>query len=276
MVTYDDIPSRAVPAMPAGAVTPDRRDAEQRPEVFRWRHYGARPEPMTTPQDVALLLGMPLGSIPKPLQDKIAELVDEVDHLRGELNQAQHHIHWLEDRSDQDSLLPVLHRRAFLRDLGRVLEQSRQAGDLPGTLVLLHVGGIELLRHVHGMAAADDALLHVANVLKAELRQSDLLGYLDNGDFAVALTVAGDDGAEDKARRLAGLLSSEPFSWSGQSFLFTVLAGQAHFRDGDTAQSLVVAADAARRGRTETSRPETARPETAKPETARPEMGGPA
>ncbi|HVI52664.1 MAG TPA: diguanylate cyclase [Candidatus Sulfotelmatobacter sp.] len=248
MVTYDDIPSRAAAAMPAGSVTPDRRDGEQRPEVFRWRHYGARPAPMTTPQDVASLLGMPLGAIPKPLQDKIAELVDEVEHLRGELNQAHHHIHWLEERSDQDAQLSVLHRRAFLRELGRVLEQCERAGGLPGTVALLHVGGIELLRHVHGMEAADAALLHVAGVLRRRLRQTDLLGYLDNGDFAVALTLAGDEGADGKARELADSLTAEPFLWKDQPFLFTVLAGQAHFRDGGTAQTLLAAADAARRG----------------------------
>jgi len=248
MVMSDDIPSRTAPALPAGAVFPDRRDGEQRPEVFRWRHYGARPAPMVTPQDVASLLGMPLGAIPLPVQEKFAELVDEVENLRAELNQAQHHVHWLEERSDQDSLLPLLHRRAFLRELGRVMEQSERAA-LPGTLVLLHVGGIDLLRQVHGLEAGDAALLHVADQLKTQLRQIDLLGYLDNGDFAVALALAEDEGAEDKARSLAANLTAEPFVWQGQSFLFTVLAGQAHFRPGDTPQTVLTAADAARRGK---------------------------
>lgn len=249
MVMDDDFPSSAFPAPPVMAATGERRGGEGRPEVFRWRYQGGRPTtPLTTPADVSSLLGMPLGAIPKPVLDKVADLVDEVELLRAELSQARHHVHWLEDQSDQDSLLPVLHRRSFLRELGRLTEQSERAG-LPGTLVLLHVGGIDLLRSVHGLEAGDAALLHVAGLLKAELRQIDLVGYLDNGDFVVALALAEDEGAEDKARRLSAHLTSEPFEWQGKSFLFTVLAGQAHFRPGDTPQSLLAAADAARRGK---------------------------
>src|SRR5208283_1843280 len=80
MVMSDDIPSRASPAPPVGAASSERRGGEQRPEVFRWRHYGARPTPSAMPADVALLLGMPLGAIPLPVQEKVAELVDEVEH----------------------------------------------------------------------------------------------------------------------------------------------------------------------------------------------------
>lgn len=248
MVMNDDIPSRAFPAPPVAAATGERHGGEGRPEVFRWRYFGAKPAKPATPADVSSLLGMPLGSIPKPVMDKVAELVDEVELLRAELSQARHHVHWLEDQSDHDSLLPVLHRRAFLRELGRLMEQSERAG-LPGTVVLLHVGGIELLRSVHGLEAGDAALLHVAELLKGALRQTDLVGYLDNGDFALALALAEDEGAEDKARHLTDRLTSEPFEWQGGRFLFTVLAGQAHFRAGDTPKSVLAEADAARRGR---------------------------
>lgn len=242
MLTNQDIPTST---MPVGA-SADRKGSD-RSDMFRWRYFGAKPGHVSAPGDVASLLGMPLGAIPLPVQDKVAELVDEVEHLRAELNQAQHHVHWLEELSDHHPLLPVLHRRAFLRELSRVVEQSERAG-LSGTLVLLHVGGVELLRSVHGLEAGDAALTHLANRLKAELRQTDLLGYLDSGDFALALTLAEDEPAEDKARKLAASLSSQPFEWQGQSFHFTLLAGQAHFRPGDTAQSLLLAADKSRRG----------------------------
>jgi len=248
MVMNDDIPSQAFPTIPVATATADRRGGEGRPDIFRWRYAGAKPaSSATTPADVSSLLGMPLGAIPKPVLDKVAELVDEVELLRAELSQARHHVHWLEDQSDHDSLLPVLHRRAFMRELGRLMEQSERAS-MPGTLVLLQVGGIDLLRSVHGIAAGDAALLHLAERLKAELRQTDLVGYLDNGDFAVALALAGDEEAEGKARSLADSLTAEPFEWQGGRYNFTILAGQAHFREGETAKSLLTAADASRRG----------------------------
>lgn len=247
MVTNDTLLDQSFSTAPVAAAAGDRRGDDGR--LFRRHRSAAESEqgaaPSATPADVSSLLGMPLGDIPKPVLDKVAALVDEIDLLRTELSQAHHHVRWLGERSDQDSLLPVLHRRAFMRDLGRLMEQSERAG-LPGALVLLQVGGVGLLRSAHGIEAGDAALTHVAGLLKAELRQTDLLGYLDNGDFAVALALT--EGAGDKARDLAARLSAEPFEWRGERYSFTVLVGQAGFRSGETARSLLAAADRDRRG----------------------------
>ena len=114
MVMNDDIPSQAFPTIPVATATADRRGGEGRPDIFRWRYAGAKPaSSATTPADVSSLLGMPLGAIPKPVLDKVAELVDEVELLRAELSQARHHVHWLEDlRTEHRDLDDVIERLA--------------------------------------------------------------------------------------------------------------------------------------------------------------------
>ncbi|HLN23984.1 MAG TPA: GGDEF domain-containing protein [Patescibacteria group bacterium] len=235
----------AAPPMPVGPVS-DHSDHHPGGGASHHRGLASRPVRPRSVIDVASVLGMPEGSIPKPLQDSIAALMQEVEHLRAELALAHHHETWLEGRGDHHPVLPVYHRRAFIRELGRLLEQSQRAL-LPGSLLYLHVGGIEQLREVHGLAAGEAALRQVADTIRLDLRQTDLLGYLDSGDFVVGLAVAEDEGADEKADAIIAHVTEQPFLWEGRRFLFTVAAGLAHFREGDTAEGLLTIADAARR-----------------------------
>jgi len=241
----DEFPHAMTPVSPSKATTSNRGGAPK-PEPFRWR-YPHRETLHHHPLDVASVLGMPLGGIPKPVQEAVSHLVEEVERLRGDLDHALGHALWLEEINDLHPLLPVLNRRSFMRHLGHVMDQSLQAG-LPGALLFLHVGGLEPLRAVHGLAAGEAALLDITETLKAELRQTDLLSYLDSGDFVIALALAEEEGAGDKAKRIAGSLEQKPFLWQERRFQFTVTWGLARFRPSDTAETVLAEADAARRG----------------------------
>ncbi len=197
--------------------------------------------------DVASILGLPPGAIPASVQDSIAALVDEVECLRDEADQSRHVETFLAMEADRHSFLPVLTRRALLRELGRLLDLSEREA-LPGSLIYLHLGGIERLRVVEGLAASDAVLVQVAEEIRSELRQTDLLGYLDGCDFAVALAVAEDGGAAEKAENIAAKLAGRSFDWQGRPIILSVGLGVAHFRSGVRAEQLLAAADAARRG----------------------------
>ncbi len=79
----------------------------------------------------------------------------------------------------------------------------------------------------------------------AELRQTDLLGYLDSSDFAIALAVAEPEGAKAKIDRIAGTLAATSFLWEEQPIVLGVSVGIIHFAEGITAERLLVAADQA-------------------------------
>jgi diguanylate cyclase (GGDEF)-like protein len=233
------------PPAPVGPVL-DQTEHYQGGGTPQRRYLASRPAPPRSVVDDASVLGMPEGEIPVPVQEAVAALVLEVEHLRAELALAHHHETWLEERGDLHPVLPVYHRRAFIRELGRLLEQSYRAV-VPGSLIYLHVGGIERLREVHGLAAGEAALRQVAETIRQDLRQTDLLGYLDSADFVVGLAVAEDGGADEKADAIIAHVTEQPFLWEGRRFLFTVAAGIAHFREGDTAEGVLMIADAARR-----------------------------
>jgi diguanylate cyclase (GGDEF)-like protein len=185
--------------------------------------------------------------VPQLVERSISALVEEIERLRRELDLAHHYENFLGEEADRHPTLPVLNRRAMHRALGQLLVASEQAG-IPGSLLYLHVGGIERLRVSQGLAASDLALSIVARTIRAECRQTDLIGYLDGGDFAIALALADSGSALEKAQTLADRLVAQPVIWQDKNFFLTVGFGLAHFRADLTADDALSLADAARRG----------------------------
>lgn len=237
----DDI--RAAAIAPAGWNTPDNR---QGGESF---HRGEKPDKPTerTVVDVSSVLAMPEGSLPPAVGKTFEALIAEVDRLRREIDLAHHYEAFLGEEADRHPILPVLNRRALMRALAQMLVATEQAG-VSGSFLYLHVGGIDRLRVAEGLAASDSALAHVASTMRSELRKTDLIGYLDGGDFGVALALAEGVAAEEKARGIAATLAAQPFLWGGKQVLFTPRWGLAPFGAGVTAEDLLAQADAQRRG----------------------------
>lgn len=229
--------------LPTVAVLP----ADRQGDGAHWREGDHKKPPERRPViDATPMLGLADGSIPPAIQACLSGLVEEVERLREQVDVARHHEAFLQSQLDRHPFLPCLTRRAFLAATARLVDTSLRVG-LPGTLVYLQLAGIDRLKVVHGLAAADAALTHVVALIAGQLRQTDLLGHLDGGDFAVALAVSEDGGAEDKARRIARHIAEHAFDWQGRRFLFTATLGVAHFQEDRTAEQLLADADAARR-----------------------------
>uniref|UniRef100_UPI0022B9E295 GGDEF domain-containing protein n=1 Tax=Klebsiella pneumoniae TaxID=573 RepID=UPI0022B9E295 len=67
-----------------------------------------------------------------------------------------------------------------------------------------------------GHAAGDAALVRVAELMVANLRESDGVGRLGGDEFGLLMLNAGLDEGREKARRLAEALAVEGFEWEGE------------------------------------------------------------
>ena len=201
------------------------------------------PHDDTPAVDVAAVLSEE-HSLSPAMQARFLELAEQAERLRGEVERVRMHESYLEGAADRHPTLPALNRRAFMGGLTRLLQASERA-ELPGSLAVLHVSGIEAVREAHGLEAASAALTFVAEEIMTELRQTDLLGYLDSSDFAIALAVAEHEGAKAKIDRIATTLAATPFLWEDRPVVLGVTAGMVHFKEGGTADSLLAAADQA-------------------------------
>lgn len=198
--------------------------------------------------DVTNILGTADGDLPEPVQERLGALVGEVERLRNEVELLHRHEAALRDQADHHPVLPVLHRRAFLRELNRLRVQCERTG-VSGALVYLHLGGIEVLRDQYGIAASDAALIKAHEILSGQIEQGDAIGYLDGGDFAIALAVVTEAEATQRAQRMAERLVESPFIWNGTRHVFAVTWSRVPFAPGLEGEQLLLAADAARHAR---------------------------
>lgn len=194
--------------------------------------------------DVASVLGMPASALSAETLAAITHLMEEIDHLRFELDQRESRQAWLEEMADQHAFLPVLNRRALMRELGRLLERSDESR-VPATLVFFHVAGIERLKHAHGLEAGDAALRHVALVLGRSVRATDLVANIGGSDFALVLTIAEAEATRAKAFEIAQAVNAPPLAWNGQTVHLTVSLGIHPLSPGETAEHALSVADQA-------------------------------
>ena len=207
-----------------------------------------QPHALDAIDDVTALLGLSHLDLPAPVQACIAALTDEIERLRTELAQVRRHEAMLRDLADHHPTLPVQHRRAFLRDVTKLLAQCERAG-MPGTLLHLHLDGIEALRAAEGPDAAEAALGKAIETIKGESQPADAIGYLEGGNFALALALVDEPEAQSRAQHLAQRIATMPFLWNGHHPHLSVHWTGVPFAPGAEADALLRTAEEAARAR---------------------------
>lgn len=172
----------------------------------------------------------------------VSELMAELDRVKEELTAAQRKVTELEHKADEDALLPVLNRRGFDRELERTLAYvNRHGTDV--SLVYIDLNDFKAVNDIHGHAAGDAALMHLTDILLANVRRSDVVGRLGGDEFAVLLYRAGEDAAVAKARQLEDALASSGLVFEGKEIPLSLTAGTTQLRASDTAEAVLGRAD---------------------------------
>jgi diguanylate cyclase (GGDEF)-like protein len=224
---------------PSGAIGSSRREREATARYARSQSLGT-----AQPVDSASVMGIPETELTPKVRAAIMTLMQEVDHLRGELERSQTRLAHLERLADQDTLIPVPNRRAFVRELGRVISYS-QRYETPASLIYFDVNDFKNVNDQFGHAAGDAALIHVARTLMDHLRESDLVGRLGGDEFGVILANTDESRAKEKAAELAEQTASNPVIYDGNSFTITLSYGTTTFEPGVSATDAMAAADKA-------------------------------
>lgn len=238
---------RSEPVYSVGHVNEYALDRDSHPPGHHHPPPYPRNEPPQTPHsvaDVASILGLPDSVITPAVLKAVTGLLSEIDRLRWLEGQTRRRQGFLEGLADHDPVVPALNRRGFMRELETLLATGH--GD--GTLVLLHVAGIEQMRQLQGMAAGDGALRHVTAHLVGSLRSSDPVGMVGGSDFALLLPGTELGAARDKVREMMERINQQPFYWQGEVFSFALFSGYHVLQPGENAESALAAADRARRG----------------------------
>jgi diguanylate cyclase (GGDEF)-like protein len=194
--------------------------------------------------DVISIMGIPEAELTPKVRTAIMGLLQEVDRLRQELEEGKKRVAFLEKMADQDTLVPIANRRAFVRELSRMIAFAERYGS-PASLIYFDINGLKIINDNLGHAAGDAAIRHVATVLTGNVRESDTVGRLGGDEFGVLLANAPQSAAQDKAAILAGKIEAVPFEWGGRHVPLRVAYGAYGFTGGEDAAKALAEADRA-------------------------------
>jgi diguanylate cyclase (GGDEF)-like protein len=194
--------------------------------------------------DPASVLGIPEAEFTPRVRNAIMGLMAEVDSLRRELGQTRTRLEDAEKAADRDPLLPLLNRRAFVRELMRYIAFTGRY-NTPASLIYFDMNRLKQVNDTHGHAAGDAVLSHFADVLLSQVRDSDSVGRLGGDEFGVLLSHANQEQALKKADILAEALNNSPTSWNGHTIQTSFAYGAFELKSGDNAETAMARADEA-------------------------------
>ena len=195
------------------------------------------------PQPSAAIIARPGGEpILAPLGARVTEA--SVEQLQAEIARLKAELEAAQALAERDVLTPVLNRRGFVRELGRAMAFCRRHGT-PAVLLYLHLNGFKAINDRLGHAAGDDALVRTAEILTANLRESDAVGRLGGDEFALLLLGADASTGRDKADSLIERLAADGFAWGGETVPLAGAFGVRAFTDQDDPETWLAEADAA-------------------------------
>lgn len=200
--------------------------------------------PVRSVQEVAAFLGIPEVELTDNVKRGLEQLISEVDRLRRDGESKDRRIQHLEQLADEDPLMPILNRRAFVRELNRMMAYAERYR-VPSSVLYFDVNGMKAVNDRHGHAAGDAALSHVAKQLLANVRGSDVVGRLGGDEFGVLLAQADQGAAAIKGQQLASVIANTPFTYREEALTISAAVGAFSFDGHGEATDVLDRADQA-------------------------------
>ena len=171
------------------------------------------------------------------MRGRLQETELEIERLQGELAQAS-------DMVRIDPLTGMLNRKGMEEALDRELSRfQRHQSSL--CLVLLDLDNFKKLNDTLGHQAGDEALIHLANVVREALRPQDTLARYGGEEFVVILPETPLDESVTVVTRLQRELTRKFFMRNNEKHLITFSAGVAELGRDETPQQALERADQA-------------------------------
>lgn len=195
-------------------------------------------------RDMTSVLGIPESEFTPKVQEAIHGLLKEVTKLRQELEQSKQRISQLEKLADEDALVPIPNRRAFVSELSRMLSFAQRYGGAVSVLYF-DIDDMKSINDTYGHGAGDAAIIHVADQLTASIRESDVVGRLGGDEFGIILANAPESEAVLKATQLGRTISNTPFVWKGKEITVSISSGAYALQGEEDASAMLENADQA-------------------------------
>lgn len=140
---------------------------------------------------------------------------------------------------NHDPLTGVMNRQRCQDEMIRTLRSAKRE-NRSGALVLLDIDRFSYVNQTYGHLVGDKLLIHMAQVLKDNVRTGDLVARLDGDQFAVLLRDVRTDDLDSRLERLQNAIGSRPMPTEHSSITLNASAGVAVYpSDAETADTLL-------------------------------------
>jgi diguanylate cyclase len=168
----------------------------------------------------------------------------EVQAAEDKIRSLQTELARISAKVREDQLTGALNRRGLEEEYERCCAASDRRGE-PLCVALLDIDNFKSLNDTHGHQAGDEALVHLANVIKATVRPTDSVCRYGGEEFVILLTGTGLNDAIAVISRLQRELTKRFFLHDNQRLLLTFSAGVAERRAQESRDDTIGRADAA-------------------------------
>jgi diguanylate cyclase (GGDEF)-like protein len=168
----------------------------------------------------------------------------ELEGTRAQLNRAQDELERAQSLALSDPLTTLPNRRGLDVALSRELARARRA-HTPLCLAVLDIDHFKRINDQFGHAVGDQALQHVASVLKQAVRETDILARFGGEEFVLLFPDTLLPAAEFTLNRLLRTLERAPLEANDTQVAVCFSAGLAQWGPQESAEHLVTRADQA-------------------------------
>lgn len=214
---------------------------------------GRRAREIAAARDIGELSGVVEAMLreTQEVQQTTSRTKADLEDLKTQVEQANQRIESLQRELDEtselvrhDALTGALNRKgideALQREIARCHRRSQAL-----CLALLDIDGFKQVNDTYGHKVGDDALRHLAEVVRDSLRPQDSVGRYGGEEFLIVLPEASVDNAVSILARLQRELTRRYFLADNQRLLITFSAGIASLTDAEDAQAAIDRADQA-------------------------------
>lgn len=198
--------------------------------------------PRRTISDTTSIMGIPDAEFTPKVREAILALMQEVDNLRRDLDDVKKRLAAEKQMADQDPLLPIYNRRAFVRELTKN-QASIERYHGKASLVYIDLNNFKMINDNYGHQAGDHVLHEFSRRLVESVRETDVVGRLGGDEFGLILSNTKPDASSVLIKRFSKGLQTRPIFWEKQPLDVSMACGIVTIEPGEDVQDIMAMAD---------------------------------
>ena len=202
-------------------------------QLFAKSEFKQENNPVTVDADWGVLL---------PLSDEAMEARSALRQAQAVIRAQEERIRLLEKMALTDELTGLANRRAFVAAFDRELALAQRDSNCAGVLVMIDLDGFKQINDSWGHQVGDTYLSTVAQVLKEQVRSTDVVGRLGGDEFAILLINMDEDDGYARVERLERAFNRSSL-FLKESIPLRASFGCAAYGNGLRAEQVIEAAD---------------------------------